>query len=869
LDRISEAIAKLHVPSDLLAADESIRNLFEQKSAVQKSKQDCLRREAELSKMRLSLTQQVEQLRPGLTVEDAVGLEPGLLVRKRVQELAALAPRQEARLKSLKDSMAAAQNKVTQCDRELTQLPAISDTVALEGLAKQARRELDSARAEKLRIDIRAMQANVDIGLSSLTPWAGTSDELESLVLPAVEVIEEFRSGFQETAAAEKIASSKLADVDQKVAQTRSERDAIVAAHATPTFECLTEARSLREFGWTVVKSVWRDGNADAPEQHDFLTQSGQANLTAAYEVSTANADKIADRMRAEAERVERVASLGATIVDLEEQRKRADAVVAETATATEQLRSRWREAWLGVGIMPESPAAMLGWIRRGEGALQAIANLRQLRFQIESLEQVEATFTDALRAMLTQYGVVPAGRFIDLLEAAEAFVRTAREAAEKRQALNAVRQAQLQEVVRIKEELDEAHNNWSQWQDQWTEVLISMGLSPDTSPAATESYLNALHEIGVSQRTATDLQIRIEKMQADADAFAKAVSRLVSSLNPAISRLEPETAIGLLYQTLLSANEDRKLLAQEQKRQQSFESKLHDAVELVKRRTVELATLCREAGTDDVAAARVVWESSNRRRNLERALDEYNQRLVLVSAGKTIEEFLTDAQSVDFDSIAGRLGEIERCTTDHKEGRAKLEERRRSLDAEALAMQGGDEAAMVAQRISGQAGRLATDVEQYVRLKTAAFVLRRAIERYREENQGPVLEHAAKLFSALTCGSFVGLRVENVDGESVLVGLRPGPVTKTLTIQGMSDGTRDQLYLALRIASLEHYFAAHEAVPFIVDDVLLNFDDERARAALSALNGLSAQTQVIFFTHHRHLVELASSCTNAAMAEI
>ena len=147
LDCISEAIAKLHVPSDLLAADESIRNLFEQKSAVQKSKQDCLRREAELSKMRLSLTQQVEQLRPGLTVEDAVGLEPGLLVRKRVQELAAVAPRQEARLKSLKDSMAAAQNKVTQCDRDMTQLPAISDTVALEGLAKQARREFDPRKS--------------------------------------------------------------------------------------------------------------------------------------------------------------------------------------------------------------------------------------------------------------------------------------------------------------------------------------------------------------------------------------------------------------------------------------------------------------------------------------------------------------------------------------------------------------------------------------------------------------------------------------------------------------------------------------------------------------------------------------------------
>jgi uncharacterized protein YhaN len=46
--------------------------------------------------------------------------------------------------------------------------------------------------------------------------------------------------------------------------------------------------------------------------------------------------------------------------------------------------------------------------------------------------------------------------------------------------------------------------------------------------------------------------------------------------------------------------------------------------------------------------------------------------------------------------------------------------------------------------------------------------------------------------------------------------------------------------------------------VPFVVDDILLNFDDSRATAALKALAELSRQTQVLFFTHHRHIVDLA-----------
>jgi uncharacterized protein YhaN len=43
-----------------------------------------------------------------------------------------------------------------------------------------------------------------------------------------------------------------------------------------------------------------------------------------------------------------------------------------------------------------------------------------------------------------------------------------------------------------------------------------------------------------------------------------------------------------------------------------------------------------------------------------------------------------------------------------------------------------------------------------------------------------------------------------------------------------------------------------------VVDDILLNFDDLRATAALGALAELSRRTQVLFFTHHRHIIDLA-----------
>ena len=130
--------------------------------------------------------------------------------------------------------------------------------------------------------------------------------------------------------------------------------------------------------------------------------------------------------------------------------------------------------------------------------------------------------------------------------------------------------------------------------------------------------------------------------------------------------------------------------------------------------------------------------------------------------------------------------------------------------------------------------------------LRIAGELLDRGIEQFREENQGPILKRASELFATLTAGSFQGLRLdENDRGEPVLFGMRG---EKIVGVEGMSDGSCDQLYLALRLASLESWLVRHEPIPLIADDILLNFDDERSAAALIALDELSQHTQILFF---------------------
>jgi len=115
------------------------------------------------------------------------------------------------------------------------------------------------------------------------------------------------------------------------------------------------------------------------------------------------------------------------------------------------------------------------------------------------------------------------------------------------------------------------------------------------------------------------------------------------------------------------------------------------------------------------------------------------------------------------------------------------------------------------------------------------------------------MLARAGEIFSKITLGSFVRLIVDFDKQPMELLGQRADG--SQVVPSGMSDGTADQLYLALRLAALELHLEQSMPLPFIADDLFINFDDARARAGLEALAVLSEQTQVIFLSHHDHLV--------------
>jgi chromosome segregation protein len=135
--------------------------------------------------------------------------------------------------------------------------------------------------------------------------------------------------------------------------------------------------------------------------------------------------------------------------------------------------------------------------------------------------------------------------------------------------------------------------------------------------------------------------------------------------------------------------------------------------------------------------------------------------------------------------------------------------------------------------------------------------MLNASMESYREQQADPVMTRAGELFSLMTGGRFTRL-VQDYGGDDELQLLAERAGGERVPLDGLSEGTGDQLYLALRLAFLEDYSTRNEPAPLVVDDIFQTFDDDRTASGLSALAGTADRFQTILFTHEMSVVEIA-----------
>lgn len=392
---------------------------------------------------------------------------------------------------------------------------------------------------------------------------------------------------------------------------------------------------------------------------------------------------------------------------------------------------------------------------------------------------------------------------------------------------------------------------------DEWRSWAKARSLDPDAGPKVALGRLRKLKDVQSADRDLTRLELELDRRTGAVKGFEQDVLELCDRLKLHPEDTSAEVRMGVLIDAARQTTKAQSALEADGRRLSAAESQRKLSAERAAEIDSTLQTFIDEAGCQTREELMRLASQSERARGLdadiERTLDELRSE-----HGNRFEE--SKLREAIGERTAGELSSALEAAQDAAQALdAAITER--ALEEGSLRARvestGSADAARIQSRLAEVETELADATAEFMKVHLAQELLKREIERNRQETHGPLLKRAQGLFEILTLGAYERLHPsETSGGKEVMVARRPSG--RQVGVGEMSSGTRDQLYLALRIATVEQMIKTVEPMPFIADDLFVNFDDERTRAALKVLAELSKSTQVIVFSHHRSVVSTA-----------
>jgi uncharacterized protein YhaN len=740
---------------------------------------------------------------------------------------------------------------------------AAVELIAAKGpVEEQARIRLSQSAAEELRLagDFARFQP----------PVPGVWSDAATLQVPSSETVTRFRNEFDEALRDIAKANGEREQIDRDIATVRGQIVETAGAEPVPTVNDLSDARRNRDGGLHLIRLRWTD-QADPETESLFIARHAPGRpMIDAAETTVRHCDSLADRLRHEADRVAAWHTLHQKLGLLKDRRKQ---FVDELAAANDTLagiEQAWRAVWHPAGTTPDTPDVMQAWLIRWQRFAEQVNVWKGMRLKCQEDEQQ----ITGLRAKLAE--TCPITQTVKTLEEGLAL---ARQAINDAKSLQTAAQKLNDEIIRFKAALtsaetaaERAQKRRETWTEQWSTAIGVLRLL-EPSGMSVKTAQDSLKRISEMQQHLTDMRIkaaRIREIAGERTLLLQSLTALRLRLN---STARPSTANTLdadfreVDAALNAARTSRTQHEERAKQLKKVKSEIITTTDALLDAEASLTVLAAQAGVADVVGIALAVQRANERVLTARQVQEQETALAQNTHGQPLEAF-----------VAAALGQRDRLDQDIDllELRAKqLDPDIASAEVEALGakqvldayQQASDSAAEARQQAELIVSRLEEDFTEYASLYLASVALDRAKERYRARRQDTLLNRAGEFFKALTDQAFIGLDIDNEEGGDVLTAVRAAAhINPRVPVGGLSEGTRDQLYLALRLAGIEHHLQDREPVPLILDDVLVTFDDARSRATLKCLGELAVKTQVLLFTHHRHVVDLAKEINPATV---
>ena len=848
-ERLARDLANIEVDEAVLSDAASIEELFQRSGGYKDAKRDLPAVQREADGFLAGLEHHVRSLGlPGLGSLDTA--RPTEARKSEARKLIKEGRDAEASARAKAAQLAQAQKSHDEAriarDGEgvhLDPAPLREKYAALGKISELARRVADNRIAQtKEMFELADAAARLDPPVADLEALAG-------LPMPRPEDLAQFADALEAASAAVREAARAREAVEKEIDDTTGHLAQLAAGRPLATADRIAEARARRATAWRPLRAAIF--GAHAPPQASLVTD------VAEFERLNEEADRLTDDA---VEDAARLAKHGLETQRLDEQTRRyalAQAAEARAAASLGEAEQTWRELWRPVCISPRPPVRMQEWSGRIEQLMKTRDKLAARNIELEAKEAELARIEPVLRALGLEAGLSEI-EGLDCIRLAERFERRLEDVSrawEKSRELEMRLTEGRRRLGEAKAEDAAARALLEDWRRRWVETAVALGLEARSSLDGAEAALQVWDKAsddGENHRKGLRRVVGIQRNMSDFETEARA---LVMRCAPAAADLPAEAAARLLNERLVAAR--------------AAQTQRHGAAELreTARRALDEARArlgkAKEAmaaqagrlppGSDAVALLAREAERSQ----LAEALRQQRLRLADLADGVDEARLIEEMKAFDPDAAAASLTELERRDEDLGQQEKDRYAERDRLQRKREEFESGIGAETALQQRRNAEAELVEAARRWAVLKAASALLGGALEDHRAARRDPLMTRAGEAFAILTGGAFAGLDQSFYDGdEARLEACRANG--ERAPVAHLSEGARDQLYLALRLAYIEDYAARAEAPPFIGDDIFASFDEPRTGAGLEALAAIGDRIQTIVFTHHLHVVEEA-----------
>jgi len=843
---LQEKIEQLHPDESILARATDIEALSEMRQQLRNHESDIGKREAEIHVLWQTVEESMRQLGWPMECEDAVVQRlPGSLVRSAIDNLIRRHEALAQALSTAEETHRSREEEAKVINAEIAVLPATEIPVTLIDALATARLLGDvTAQEKRFETQVGRLKRELEATALELGTWNPGTDELRKLLPPTQDETNALIKGRNDLELTASTTKERLAEANAEVQTLQLEISQYKAAHHPVTLADVQLARTSRDSTWQAIKTGALSLKESAPS----------------YEKEVAESDTLSDKRHDKAQEETELQSRLDRLQRLQQQMADLESRMQENTAALNRLDQDWDARIKAIGLAGMSLLRINEWQSVRERVLSAADALVEAQSSQEdfmgSVAQARTALTDAMLA------IKPEARKLNLpalILLADEVVNAATRAQERRSTLVTQKTRAEAAIPELNNRVAQAQAAIDTWRAELQKNLALAHLPPDANIGTITGALDLFERMNQQLQKIRDLRVnRIDMMRRDLKDFADTAKSLATDIAPIIAK-EPAAQIALnldsrLKQELSASQELGRLKAE-------LEKAVEQANAARNRNTdakASLEPLLHLSGAIDNDGLRAAITSSDSLRSLTSDINQSVKQLFQAGDGLNREALESEFGAIDGATISIRLSEIKLQIDEVVGQQNRLSGELNSAEAALGKIAGQDEAARAESQRQEALARMSNATERYIKVYTAAKLLRWSIERFRESKQGPMLARASEIYCGLTQRAFDRLVVDYESEPLKLSGQRA--TGELVDIEGMSEGTRDQLYLALRLAALELHLEQTVPLPFIADDLFINYDDGRAKAGLEALAKLSEMTQVIFLSHHEHLVSVAQS---------